>query len=1446
MGVSTISALQTMHPAVASWFSAAFAEPTQPQAAAWPAIKQGHNVLIAAPTGSGKTLSAFLACIDDLVRDALTGSLVQQTYVLYVSPLKALSTDIRKNLEFPLDGIGDQLASTGALFTPIEAAVRTGDTPASERERMRRRPPHILVTTPESLYILLTAESGRKMLAGVRSVIVDEIHAMAGSKRGAHLLLSLARLDALTQSNGGPVAKRIGLSATQKPIESMARFLCHDRPCEIVDTGHVRERDLALMVPSSPLSAVMANEVWTEIYDQLLTLIEGHKTTLIFVNTRRLAERATKNLAERLGEDAVTAHHGSLAKEHRLEAEQKLKAGKLRALVATASLELGIDIGDVDLVCQLGSPRSIAGFLQRVGRSGHAVGETPKGRLFPLSLDDLVECSALFDAVQRDELDKIVTPVAPLDVLGQQIVAEVAGQEWQERALYAAFAATDTYRALSFEQFTQVTQMLAEGFATQRGRRSAYLYRDAVNGRLRARKSARLTALMNGGTIPDQFDYEVVLRPQDLRVGTLNEDFAFESLPGDIFQLGNTSYQILKVDTGRVYVQDANGMPPTIPFWFGEAPGRSDELSAAVSRLRSELENRLRAGVASARIFLCDEIGLPDAAAEQLLEHLGKANAALGLLPTHDKLVLERFFDETGDMHLVVHSTYGSRINRALGLSLRKRFCKKFNFELQASALEDSLVLSLGPTHSFPMDEVMSWIRSDTVRDVLIQALLDAPMFATRWRWVATNALAVKRMMNGGRRPPQFQRNDAEDLVAVCFPDQIACQENVSGPREIPEHPLVQQAIGDCLHEVMDVEGLERLLQRIEAGRVGVECRELTEPSPLSAEIINARPYAFLDDGAAEERRTRAINSRSNLSWEEAASLGQLDPAVVAEVARQAWLTADTADELHDGLLVAGMITRQEVEREPHWVGLLGELAADGRALCIEKKGSEYVSLAPADGQAYEQSRSTPFSWFAAERFHEAVAVYELTDQVGADLASVVDRHTALTNLLRSRLEISGPVTVAQLSVLFDVPQRDIEIGLLALEQEGIAVRGQFVDPPNPTEQWINRRLLARIHRETLRGRRTRFKPVDPATYLRFVFEWHDVYRPQGEGRAALDQVLSQLEGWSAPASVWEAELLPSRMDKYRPQDLEDLCASGRYSWLRINPPAAGKFDSQSLTQTPISLLPRRHVADWSLASTELSMSTLAQSVFAALRIGGAMFASDLKNELKVLEDQLEHALAELAALGLVHSDNFLGARHIAARSKVRANRDKYRRRGRPVLGIDDGGRWSLVRRTEVSEVDRWARAETIVRALVQRYGVVFRMILEREQGLPPWRDLLYVLRRMEARDELRGGRFVDGFAGEQFAHPEAAAALARWQRIDQGQDVAVVLPAYDPLNLVGVLTPNDRVAAHAGYQVAYLGGVPVAALIAGEVKSLNGQPVARAIADQLMPAGRFAPARQI
>jgi ATP-dependent helicase Lhr and Lhr-like helicase len=1418
--------LDEFHPAVANWFRSTFTSPTEPQERAWPAIRAGRNVLIAAPTGSGKTFAAFLAAIDGLVRAGVNGGLRDETSVVYVSPLKALSNDIHKNLEEPLAGIRKELAALGLPDVEIRTLVRTGDTPQSERDRMRRKPPHILVTTPESLYILLTSESGRKALATARTVIVDEIHALAPNKRGAHLALSLERLEHIA----GERLVRVGLSATQKPVEEVAGFLTGSgsRPAGlldgaadtvVIDTGHVRKRDLALEVPPSPLEAVMSSDVWGQVYDRLAELIREHRSTLVFVNTRRLAERAARALSERLGEGEVTSHHGSLAREQRLNAEQRLKKGELKALVATSSLELGIDIGHVDLVCQLGTPRAISALLQRVGRSGHAVGGLPKGRLFPLSRDDLVECAALLDSVRRAELDRLRIPAKPLDVLAQQIAAEVACGEWDEEALYELLRRAWPYRQLSREEYGAVAQMLAEGFSTRRGRSRTVLHRDAVNRKLRPRPGLRLTAITCGGTIPDTADYVVVLSPEEQVIGSVNEDFAVESMAGDIFQLGNTSYRIQRVEAGRVRVEDAAGQPPTIPFWLGEAPARTDEVSAAVSRLRGDLETRLK-DADSGLAYLRDEVGISVDAGQQIVDYLAAAKAVLGVLPTQDNLVFERFFDESGGAQLVIHSPYGNRINRAWGLSLRKRFCRKFNFELQAAATEDAIILSLTSTHSFQLEEVARYLNSGTAREVLIQALLDAPMFRTRWRWNASIALALLRFRGGTKVVPQLQRMEAEDLVAAIFPDQLACQENIAGDREIPDHPLVNQTLSDCLHEAMDVEGFERLLARLERGEVRVTPRDLVEPSPLATEILSARPYAFLDDAPLEERRTQAVVSRRWLDPESAADIGRLDPDAIARVRGEAWPDAGNADELHDALSWLGLLTQEEARAQPQWPGLLTELAA-------QKRAASFIPAAVGQG-GY---------WIAAERLPEFAAVHR-----GARIDPAISappeyarkswtREEALVEIVRGRLEGLGPTTAAALAAAIAIPAADVDLALLALETEGFAMRGSYT-PGAAGNEWCERRLLARIHRYTLTRLRKEIEPVSAADFMRFLFGWQRVAADQRmEGPDAVAAVVSQLEGFETAAAAWETALLPARVTGYEPAWLDDLCLSGRVVWTRLDAPRLNAERAQGASpvrSTPVTLITRKNLPVWTAlvkpaAAGELRLSSRAQTVADYLSQHGASFFDDIAGGLDLPRSFVEDALRELVAAGLVNSDGFSGLRALLLPADRRKSAGAGGRRRTALFGVEDAGRWALIRRKAVpaETANRLPReaVEQVARILLRRYGVVFWRLLAREaEWLPPWRDLLMACRRMEARGEIRGGRFVAGFSGEQFALPEAIGVL-RSARNEEKTGSLVVVNGADPLNLVGVLVPGAKVPALYGNRVLYRDGVAVAVLVAGEVR---------------------------
>jgi ATP-dependent helicase Lhr and Lhr-like helicase len=1378
--------LARFHPAVASWFRKRFDAPTEPQCRAWPEIAAGRDTLVAAPTGSGKTLAAFMSAIDALVREGACGVLPDETRVLYVSPLRALAGDIETNLQTPCRGIAAELAERGLPSVEIRTAVRTGDTSPAVRARTLRQPPHILVTTPESLYILLTSAGGRRMLATVRTVIVDEIHALVGDKRGSHLALSLERLDDLCRRRGTGKPVRIGLSATQRPIEEVARFLVgtprvsEGTPrCRIVDTGHARALDLSIEVPPTPLETVMSGETWEDVYDRIAALVTEHRTTLVFVNTRRLAERIARHLADRLGAETVAAHHGSLARQVRQRAETRLRTGELRALVATASLELGIDIGTVDLVCQIGSPRSIAALLQRIGRSGHAMGEISRGRLFPTNRDELVEAAALLDAVNRGELDRLVVPEAPIDILAQQLVAACADESWSEDALFELVRGAWPYRHLPRERFDRVIEMLSDGFATRRGRRSAHLHRDGVNRRVRGRRGARLVATTSGGAIPDLADYDVVLEPEGTIIGTLNEDFAIESMAGDIVQLGNASWRILRVESGRVRVADAHGQPPNIPFWLGEAPGRTHELSAAVCRLRKAVAQHWNGGGTEGCVaWLSDPLGLQRSAAEQLCEYLASAHQALGAMPSMDTLVLERFFDEAGGMQLVLHAPFGTRVNRAWGLALRKRFCQRFDFELQAAATDDAIVLSLGPVHSFPLHEVFAYLRSQTVRDLLVQALLDAPMFAARWRWNVGRALAVPRFAGGKKVPPQLQRMRADDLLTVVFPDQVACFENLSGPREIPDHPLVQQTIDDCLHEAMDVERFLAILRSLEAGELELVARDLPEPSPLAAAVLSARPWAFLDDAPLEERRTRAVVTRRWLDPRKAIDLGALDAAVIDEVARSAWPRADDADELHDALMVLGVLRDDEVARGRTrdgrtWLELASELAALGRAFRLER---------PPD-----PTRAGGL-WVATERRSLVFAALGGPTSTECHRACAPEAGEAHTALVRGRLECTGPTTVERLAERLTITVDAVDAALQALEADGLVLRGHFT-PGAEALQWCERSLLARIHRRTVDRLRAEIRPVSSADFLRFLAQWQHVSpEHRVEGPEGLAGVLAQLEGFEAAAGAWERSILPARVHHYDPGWLDQLCLSGRWSWLRLRPGAATRRGP--MQSTPITFVPRADLPHWCStgAYEDVRLSPDARRVGETLARRGASFVGDLTVATGFEPFRIEDGLAELVAQGLATCDGFAGLRSLlAARS-----------------GGTSVGRWSLLpaKATE----DRQTEREHVARTLLRRYGVVVRRLLERERAAPSWLELVRVYRTLEARGEIRGGRFVDGCAGEQFALPEAVAMLREVRRTPGSATLAI--DATDPLNLAGILQPGPRVPARIGTSVVLRDGV--------------------------------------
>jgi ATP-dependent Lhr-like helicase len=1481
--------LDWAHPLVRDWFVRRFGTPTEPQEQGWPHILAGHTTLISAPTGSGKTLAAFLACIDRLVRKALAGDLQDRTEVLYVSPLKALGNDIQKNLEVPLGEILQMAGERGLLMPQIRTAVRTGDTLMHERRAMLKRPPHILVTTPESLYILLTAEKSRAILRDIETVIVDEIHAVADDKRGAHLALSLERLEALTYRP--PV--RIGLSATQKPIEEVAHFLTGSgRPDPvIVNVGHKRKLDLAVEVPASQLGPIATNEMWEEIYNRLVELVEQHRSTLVFVNTRRLSERISHHLAEKLGPDNVAAHHGSLSRKLRLAAEKKLKDGEVKVLVATASLELGIDIGTVDLVVQMSSPRAIAAALQRVGRSGHWRGAVPKGRFFVTTRDELQECAALVRAIRQGDLDRIMIPDSPLDILAQQIVATCAsarsaavpaavvgasrphsrGEDtlgvadedagatdaaWDEDELFALVCRAYPYRTLSRETYDAVLEMLSEGIASRRGRYGAYIHHDRINRKLRARRGARLAAITSGGAIPETALFTVVAEPEGMVVGTLDEDFAVESNAGDIVLLGNTSWRIRRVEgkSGRVLVEDAHGAPPSVPFWLGEAPARTEELSLHIADLRQQISDRLphispvglsfsQPEVAETVAWLKGECGLDDSGAEQMIEYILQGRAVLGAVPTQKTVIAERFFDEAGGMQLVIHAPFGGRINKAWGLALRKRFCRSFNFELQAAATDNGLNIALAEQHSFPLADVFHFLSAETVQPILEQAACASPIFGTRWRWDANRALALLRFQGGKKVPPQIQRMRSDDLLASVFPDVAACQENIVGDIQFPNHPLVNEVMKDVLTEAMDLQGLKNLLRGMADGRIRCVAVDTPVPSQFSHEILNANPYAYLDDAPLEERRARAVEMRRILPESVLEEVGKLDPAAIAQVREEAWPDVRDADELHDVLhtLIAVPVDHVGTDAlirpaEQSSAVITGERALAHPEECVwgymdnsgNNRWNEYFQQLVEQGRVTSAFHGDRHYWAAAERAQMFSLLFPDArfDRAVAQIESALpSRDDAVLALVTGWMAHLGPVTAQQLGSLLGLPSAEIDWALLRLEASGAILRGRFTDQGpragaaaahEPEIEWCERRLLARIHRLTVATLRKQIEPITAAQFMRWLLRWqHVAPGTQVQGERATLEVLRQLQGFEIPANAWERQILGRRIANYDPQWLDQLCLTGAVGWGRLSPhpatledSAAGKRRVIPTSVAPITFFVRDE-ADWMTPHNPVAnqpeargLSDGAKQVLDFLRQRGASFFADIVRGTDKLKAEVETSLWELVAAGVVTADGFDNLRSLID-PKRRAGQGS----GRTSRPRHSSGRWALLYTDAAVERNRTVEATCWM--LLKRYGIVFRDVLARETNLPKWRELQMAFRRLEDRGEIRGGRFVDGFLGEQFALPVAVESLRATRKMPPTGET-ITLSAADPLNLVGILVPGERIPAISGRSVSFRDGVPL------------------------------------
>lgn len=1381
-GGSDPAALGDFLPPVRDWFAGALGAPTPPQERAWPVLGSGAHCLVVAPTGSGKTLTAFLWALDRIWREAAGGREFARTDVLYVSPLKALNEDVRRNLRVPLEGI----RALAPDLVEIGVGVRSGDTAAAERQRMLRRPPTILITTPESLYLLLTTAQGRRSLAAVRTVVVDEVHAVCGDKRGVHLALSLERLAALVRAGGSPDPQRIGLSATVAPLESAAAFLGGaDRRVEVVDAS--AGRSLRLEVRGSDYSE--AASVWDEVTAALLDDIGTHTSTLVFVNNRRQAEQlvarlndeaASKWEAEAADLEPARAHHGSVSKELRRDLEERLKAGELACLVATGTLELGIDMGAIDLVCQVESPKSVARGLQRVGRSGHLVGATSEGHVYPLHRADLAEAAACAREMQAGAIESTTTPANCLDVLAQQLVAEVVARGEDgvtSDDLFALVRRASPYRALTRAAYDGVVGMLAgdtadPDLAAARPR----IVWDRSAGRLVARPGARQVAVTSGGTIPDRGLYPVILVGANVRLGELDEEFVFESKPGDVFALGTSLWRISEIGRDRVSVVEAPGAAPRMPFWRGEGLGRPRSLGDALGRLLGEIEARCAAGDEAGALRLCrQECHLDGSAASSLVTWVAE-QAQDAAVPTERRVVVEAFPDEIGDWRIVVHCLRGARVNRALGLCLAARLRDHLGADLEWSHGDDGIVFRFPDLGGEPPRDLLRLVAADDVEELLIRELAGTALFAGRFRENAARALLLPRNRPGRRTPLWLQRLRAADLLAVA--------------RRDPDHPVVVETFRECLEEALDVEGAAGLLRDASVGTVDVVAAETVAPSPFAAGMMWRFVFEYLYDGDTPKAEARAAAlgvNRELLTGLLGRSVLRdlLEPEAVEEVTARLQRTAEgwrarDPEEVADLLRRFGDLTG-------------GELAARS-AVDVD------VALATLGVRV----REVQGCWVVADEAEEFVAVL-------AGQASV-------RRWLRRAVLGAGIVTAADLAVRYGLPADAVTEELAALAAEGVIVRGEF-SPGGRVgeEEWVAAETLARMHRRSLSLLRARTRPVDGAAYARFLLRRHGLDGgPRPTGLEGLDAALVGLEGAPLHVDGLERGTLARRVDGYDPAHLDTLVAAGRWRWRALG---GGRVvfvrpeHESSIAVAPLSDAPVSEGAD--------------AEVLAFLTRGGGWRTDELARALDADPDEVAASLGRLLWAGQVTNDSLapLRARRADGPGTALPARPAARRRARARLPRGASvvaGRWSAVAVADPGAGGS-AAAEAVAALLLHRHGVACRDTHALGVWAPGWPEVAAALASMEARGEVRRGYFVEGLAGVQYAEAWTVDAL----RAPDGGEAPrpVVLAAADPAQPWGDPLESHGVRRRAGARVVLEGGAPVLAHEGSRVTPLSGRP---------------------
>ena len=1441
------SALDDFHPAVRTWFERRFPAPSRAQDLGWPVIgaandAPGFDVLLCAPTGSGKTLAAFMWAINGLVLDAARDRLRDEVSVLYVSPLKALANDIRLNLEEPLHGVRDAGAESGLDLSRIRAGLRTGDTSASERTAMLRRPPHILVTTPESLFILLTSPKFREKLAAVRHVIVDELHALAGNKRGAHLALTLERLERFVTSRGNARPNRIGLSATLNPIEKLAGFLAgydvarddsrSPRPIRIVRADdRIRAMDLQVLTPGPELGPLATHPHWEAMYDEVARLIGEHRTTLVFTLSRRHAERVALNLQKRLGADAVMAHHGSLARAERLLAEQRLKRGELKAIVATASLELGIDVGAVELVCQLDTPKSISAAVQRIGRSGHSLGATPKGRFFAMTTDDLLECGAAVRAIRRGHLDVVEIPMGCADIAAQQIVAIAAEEEEvSEAELLRILRSAYNFGDLDAAKLHHLLEQLAAELPERIMGAAPKIFFDRVNARVRPRRSARLAAITSGGTIPEAGNYDVVIESEGRKIGDVEEDFAQESSRGDVFSLGSMPWQIQRISRGRLMVEPAPGMAPTLPFWLTEAGGRSNALSAEICDLRREIWSRIERNE-SASDWLMTECAMSERAATQAADYVRRGVEALGAIPDEKTVVAERFFDGLGGTQIVIHTPFGIRLNRGLGLAIRKRLCQSFDFEIQASAIDDGVLLALNSRHSFPLDTLFSMLKARNARDVLVQALLAAPMFQVRFRHVATRALAVMRSSRGKKVPAWIQRLRSQELLSSIFPGQQACFENRPVTIELPDHFVIEETIRECLEESTDLPRTIRMLESIESGAIRTVAVDAIAPSVFAHRLLLAWDYSFLDDGERANRRSRTVTMNRGMAEDvfrkedlsELLSAEAVDSVVAEVTGRAAGRRSRSRDELYELIRAHGSMTPAEVEERAGEAGraMVAELDAERRLARVSLSGESIERIIAGEDQALFASAYTGAS---------------------------IDSGAARTELVRRAMKTCGPTTADEVAARLHLKQSDVDQSLAALEGEGAIFRGHFTRAD--TIQWSDRYNLERIHRMTLARVRAEIEPCADHEYAAFRLRWMHVGADLAD-QNGVAAVLEQLSGIAATPEVWEHAILPARIAGYRPEMLDLVCMSGQMKWVAV---AGESIEGAHPASTPSRVTFVSRKAGLFVRGAESAPDDANEkAVLEALGAAGAQYLDEVAERANVSERDALSALWRMAAAGRASNDNFAPLRMFAEdRGAERALESVARRPTtrhdaavRARLKSSLAGRWSLIHAGE-NHAPGADDARELALKLLERHGILAREMLGVESTHIAWSEIAFGLRRLEYGGAIRRGWFVRSLSGEQYALPDAVEMLHAARNLIPAREKPVALSAIDPANPYGVVIPGCGIAREAGNVVVIRAGRVIAglqgrAMITAGEDSVDDESFSAAIAALLALKPRIA-----